>query len=379
MKNVVFLITFIGIHISAAAQRITPEQYIDMYKDLAVREMKRMGIPAAITLAQGILEAESGNSDLVKKSNNHFGIKCKGSWSAEGVSHDDDEKGECFRVYKTAEDSYRDHSNFLRNNQRYGSLFKIDVADYQAWAYGLKKAGYATNPSYPQMLIKHIEKYNLNQYTLGAINDVPKFDASLYEDDKENIKLVSFSVTNSADSQQNPVLSSKKSKTYINGLRAVYVQKGTSLFAIADEYKIELSKLLEFNDLYQDNILTADQWIFLEKKYKQGNKKLYTVQEHETLYDIAQNNAIQLEYLLQYNNLQPADILVPGTTIKLKPTLPDVANEIATEKKNIHTVQSREGLYAISRKYNITIEQIKEWNHLDTDELKIGQEIIIAP
>ncbi|MEI9957532.1 MAG: glucosaminidase domain-containing protein [Ferruginibacter sp.] len=169
-----------------AQDLITPEQYVAMYKDIAIREMKRMGVPAAITLAQGILETESGNSDLVKKSNNHFGIKCKSNWTGESVSHDDDAAGECFRLYKTAEDSYRDHSNFLRGNTRYGFLFKLDVKDYKGWAYGLKKAGYATNPSYPQILIKHIEQYNLQQYTLLGADEVPKYDASKYEDDKED-------------------------------------------------------------------------------------------------------------------------------------------------------------------------------------------------
>ena len=177
-----FLVVFIN---KAVAQTISPSEYIEQYKEMAIREMKRMGIPASITLAQGILETESGNSVLVKKSNNHFGIKCKNSWTAGGVSHDDDAIGECFRQYKSAEDSYRDHSNFLRGNQRYAFLFKLAADDYRGWAHGLKKAGYATNPRYPDILIKNIEQYNLNQYTLAGINEIPKFDASQYEDDKE--------------------------------------------------------------------------------------------------------------------------------------------------------------------------------------------------
>src|SRR5215203_6117574 len=131
-----------------SAQTLTPEQYISLYKDFAIREMKRMGVPAAITLAQGLLETESGNSVLVKKSNNHFGIKCKNNWTAGGVSHDDDAPGECFRTYKDADDSYRDHSNFLRGSDRYAFLFALDPSDYKGWAHGIKKAGYATNPKY---------------------------------------------------------------------------------------------------------------------------------------------------------------------------------------------------------------------------------------
>ena len=158
-----FIVTslFLSAAIANAQDMLTPEQYIALYKDIAIREMKRMGVPAAITLAQGLLETESGNSDLVKKSNNHFGIKCKSNWTGASVSHDDDASGECFRLYKTAEDSYRDHSNFLRGSERYGFLFKLDVRDYKGWANGLKQAGYATNPKYPQILIKNIEQYNL--------------------------------------------------------------------------------------------------------------------------------------------------------------------------------------------------------------------------
>ena len=157
--------------IAIAQDMLTPVQYIEMYKDIAIREMKRMGVPAAITLAQGILETESGNSVLVKKSNNHFGIKCKSNWTGGSVSHDDDASGECFRLYKTADDSYRDHSNFLRAGTRYSFLFKLDVRDYKGWAYGLKKAGYATNPAYPQILIKHIERlpYERRKTTIQGI------------------------------------------------------------------------------------------------------------------------------------------------------------------------------------------------------------------
>ena len=175
----------------SVAQTVTPEQYIAQYKDLAIREMRRMGVPAAITLAQGLLETESGNSDLVKKSNNHFGIKCKDTWTASGVSHDDDAKGECFRVYKNAEESYRDHSNFLRGSDRYSWLFQLNPLDYKGWAYGLKKAGYATNVKYPQILINNIEQYNLQQYSEVAANDVPKIDDLQYADDSQMLRRLS--------------------------------------------------------------------------------------------------------------------------------------------------------------------------------------------
>jgi len=139
MKKNILFISMVFCAAFAQSQSLSPVQYIEQYKDLAMLEMKRMGVPAAITLAQGLLETESGNSVLLKKSNNHFGIKCKSNWTGIGVSHDDDAIGECFRTYKDAEESYRDHSNFLRGNGRYASLFKLAPTDYKAWAKGLKK------------------------------------------------------------------------------------------------------------------------------------------------------------------------------------------------------------------------------------------------
>src|SRR5258708_25035567 len=150
--------------------------YINTYKALSMAEMQRSGIPASIILAQGIHETEAGNSELVKKSNNHFGIKCKDEWKGATVYHDDDSRGECFRSYPTAADSYRDHSEFLRGSTRYAFLFKLDPTDYEGWAYGLKKAGYATNIRYSQILIKLIKDYNLQQYSLIAIGKLKPSD-----------------------------------------------------------------------------------------------------------------------------------------------------------------------------------------------------------
>ncbi|MEO5500937.1 MAG: glucosaminidase domain-containing protein, partial [Ginsengibacter sp.] len=233
MKNIlliIFLFTFLSFNVKA--QRLTPEQYVAAYKDLAIREMKRMGVPACITLAQGLLETEGGNSALLMRSNNHFGIKCKNNWTGDSVSHDDDAAGECFRVYKNAEDSYRDHSNFLKGSDRYAFLFKLNPADYKGWAYGLKKAGYATNPKYPQILITNIEKYNLQQYSLEALGEVPVFDASKFASDPE-IKLLVVDNENEIP----PV----NITLTVNGSKAIQAHKGTSLLAIATHYDIPLS------------------------------------------------------------------------------------------------------------------------------------------
>src|SRR5580698_7484099 len=143
--------------------------YVNTYKALAMAEEQRAGIPAAIILAQGLHESEAGTSELVKQSNNHFGIKCKDDWKGQVVYHDDDARQECFRSYATAADSYKDHSDFLRRSGRYSFLFDLDPADYEGWAYGLKKAGYATNIKYSQILIRLIKDYNLQQYSLIAM------------------------------------------------------------------------------------------------------------------------------------------------------------------------------------------------------------------
>ena len=154
---------------AAFAQKEKVELYITQFSEFAMNEMIRTGVPASITLAQGILESQSGESDLVKRSNNHFGIKCKPEWTGPKTYHDDDEIGECFRVYTTAEESYKDHSDFLKTRSHYDFLFKIDPLNYEAWAKGLKKAGYATLSTYPQKLIKLIKDYNLNEYSKIAL------------------------------------------------------------------------------------------------------------------------------------------------------------------------------------------------------------------
>ncbi len=364
---------------------LTPVQYIELYKDIAIREMKRMGVPAAITLAQGILETESGNSVLVKKSNNHFGIKCKSSWTAGGVTHDDDAIGECFRQYKTGEDSYRDHSNFLRGNTRYGFLFKLDVTDYKGWAYGLKKAGYATNPKYPQILIKNIEQYNLQQYTLLAAGEAPAFDAGKYEDDKEEPVTAE---KNAADEKnQTPdesILDISDKVVSVNGSKCVYAGKGTSLLVVATKNNIALSKLLSFNELAEDGMLTKDQFVYLEKKSKPGDRDFYTAKGGESLYDIAQKNGVQLQYLLDYNKLKGNEIIAAGRKIYLKPAVSKTAKETIAVKETAvvtpktYMVQAKEGLYAIAKKYNVSVQQLKEWNKLQTDSLSVGQQLIIA-
>ena len=155
--------------LQVTAQLLTTESYIQQYKELAIAEMRRTGVPAAIKLAQAILESQSGKSSLALTANNHFGIKCKTEWTGGRTYKDDDEKGECFRVYASAEQSFIDHSDFLKNRPYYASLFTLDPMDMEAWAYGLKKAGYATSSTYPQSLLKVIKDYQLEKYNAEAL------------------------------------------------------------------------------------------------------------------------------------------------------------------------------------------------------------------
>jgi LysM repeat protein len=306
-------------------------KYIETYKNVAIAEEIRTGVPAAITLAQGIHETGAGTSDLVLASNNHFGIKCNG-WNGQTVSHDDDAKGECFRKYDNPGDSYKDHSDFLKNRPYYTSLFKLDPADYRAWAYGLKKAGYATNPRYAQILIKLIEDYDLQQYTLLALDG--KFA------DGGDVVYASDVKTESAnDAKTNePVIQKAVVKTYnypsgvfkINETSVVFVKKGTSFLKVANDNDISLSRLFEFNDMKPIDIAENDQLIYLQRKRKIGPEEFHIVQEGETLRDIAQAEGIRFESLLEYNMLKEGMQPAVGEKLNLKWKVSEMPKLVAT-------------------------------------------------
>lgn len=372
MKKLVLLLAYFFWLQHGIGQTISIPEYIQQYKSIAIAEMLRTGVPASITLAQGIHESESGNSDLVRRSNNHFGIKCKSSWTGEFVFHDDDAQGECFRKYAKAEESYIDHSNFLKGSDRYAFLFRLNPKDYKSWAYGLKKAGYATNPKYPVILIKYIEKYNLQDYTLMALNEYTAADSLNRElVIEDNTAASTDEVMMPASGTPDPAA---ETRSHINGLKAVWAIKGTSLLAIASRQNIALSRLLDFNDLDHDGLLLESEWLYLERKHKQGNRATYTAVEEESLRYIAQLNGIQLTYLAQYNDLPATARVKPGTLVYLQPRSSEKA---AASGKIYHEVQGKEGLYAISRKYQVSVNDIRSWNKLETDQLQVGQQLII--
>jgi LysM repeat protein len=400
MKKLRLPITLIAVlffQLSFAQPSNVIRTYIDTYKDLAIEEMRRTGVPASITLAQGIHETFAGQSVLVKKSNNHFGIKCKSEWKGESVSHDDDARGECFRKYPTAADSYRDHSDFLKNRPHYSSLFKLDPTDYEAWAYGLKKAGYATNPKYPQVLIKLIRDYNLQDYTLIAM-DLKKEEDVIWA--KKETRVINVMEGDNTvpppleiDEPVTAVVKSYPSGVFkINETNVVFVKKGTSYLAIAEQHNIQMNRLFEFNDISSaTDVAQTDQLIFLQRKKRTGANEFHIVADGETLYDIAQAEGIRLESLLAYNHLRADMQPEAGEKLYLHsqaPSLPKLKNlkkaisaifdkEKEVEEYIVHTVQPKETLYAITKKYSVAPEDVVKWNNLASTDLQIGQQLRI--
>ena len=325
MKGKLILLTVWGIFLMSGGLRAqnNPDviNYINSYKELAVSEMQRTGVPASIILAQGIHETEAGNSDLVKKSNNHFGIKCKDEWTGERVYHDDDARGECFRSYPTAADSYKDHSDFLKKGSRYAFLFALDPTDYEGWANGLRKAGYATNPKYPQILIRYIQDYNLEQYSLIAMGKLkPSEEVVLTVPGAPARPLTTL--------DQGPAVVVTQPQAYpegefqINRTRVVFAKAGVSLLSIANQYDLALPRLLEFNDLKEEDVLTKDQLLYLQRKRRTGAAEFHIVREGESVYDICQKEGIRYQDLMEMNQLDLGAQPAVGEKIYLQSSAP---------------------------------------------------------
>lgn len=387
-KHFFFLLVFVACSFFGQAQSSAIiRQYIATYKNIAMQEMIRTGVPASITLAQGIHETGAGQSVLVKKSNNHFGIKCKTGWTGPSVSHDDDARGECFRKYEDPIESYKDHSDFLKDRKHYASLFLLDPLDYEGWARGLKKAGYATNPKYPQILIRLIEDYNLQDYTLIALGRKQP-GQEVWAGSRETVPAA-------------PKKTYPQGKFSINETDVIFVTKGTSFLAIAEEYRVPLARLFDFNDMEPSETALQDQLVFLERKRKKGASEFYFVQPGETVYDIAQQEGIRLEQLLEFNKMnkamQPAaqeklylqdDAPATPKLIQTPKELLAVAQVLVQEEQHkalndaqqlyiTHTVQAKETLYSISKQYGVTVEELLKWNNLQQPGLKTGQQLRI--
>ncbi len=425
-KYIIYILVALCPMYTVAQKKMTTEEYINKFKHIAVEEKFRSGIPASITLAQGILESGSGNSRLTQEGNNHFGIKCKGSWTGKTILEDDDEKQECFRAYDSAWQSYHDHSDFLLHNSRYGTLFNLDATDYKSWAYGLKAAGYATNPVYPQKLIEYIEKYNLHQYDLLQPNAAEK------EEIKQEWKA---EISNYIEINETPALITKEGDTW-------------QMIANANDMRVW--QITKYNDLSDSEACHARDTIYLKPKRRHATTDFHTVKSGQTMRSISKIYAVKLSKLYERNLMQLGEEPAAGEKIylnderKVKPNLynkPSKQKNIEPIKKdsiiktkieekkdsiikspnykepekskdttnknvhiikeevkiinqkevtktkdtfssiisNIHIVKEKETLYGIAKKYNITVDELKHLNGLDSNNIKVGQELRIKP
>lgn len=473
-----------------SAQEAYPERarkYVQQYAQYAIADQRSTGVPASITLGQGILETEAGISELVTEANNHFGIKCKNGWQGATFLHDDDAKGECFKKYNSALESYHDHSAHLLRNQRYSVLFTYSPTDYARWAHGLKKCGYATNPKYAYQLIKIIEEYHLQEFTYAALDS--NYKINMPEGDTASQMMIASTQAKKADSVKavantsltstpvssvvaTPTVSALTDSTItlapggsidstvnadsangavmmVNGLKAIRVHKDDALLPYAVKHKVRYGNLLEWNDMPEDPV-TSDMYIYLEKKHTAGLKSSHSVREGETLHMVAQEEGIQLKKLAAFNLLRPAEVPVTGTVLNLqgpaltKPAVKevmlaysgDVREETPTETQpqpaaatsseqeigfgmgfqnpaqaipakeepaampapvephrepvatasqpvknksstTKHVVKKGETAFSIAKRYNVTVDDIAEWNSVKPQNLKVGQTLVI--
>lgn len=311
MKRCLLILLALMAALTAASD--TPQnEYIKKYAPIAVSEMHRSGVPASITLAQGMLESRYGLSSLAADGNNHFGIKCHRNWSGKTMRVNDDAPNECFRVYGNAEESFRDHSDFLRYQDRYKSLFELKPTDYKGWAKGLKKAGYATDPKYAEKLIKIIEDYHLDKYDTG---DVPQ-ETPIKIEKKAQVEV------------KNPMRKGQASESYSfrverkvfkkNGILCVYAEPEDTYESIALEFNLFQKEILRFNDEGATRPLKIGEVVYLKgkKRHAPSGLPMYVADNKPmTLWEISQRFGIKMKFLLKWN---------PGLTADYKPVEGDV-------------------------------------------------------
>lgn len=309
------LLVLMTVLLSIGAAKNPKLDYIDKYSDLAIKEMKRTGVPASITLAQGILESNAGQSVLTTKGNNHFGIKCHNDWRGKTMKMDDNAPKECFRVYPNAEASFRDHSDFLRSRDRYKSLFELKQTDYKGWARGLKKAGYATDPGYADKLITLIEDYELYRFDKGVkVSVKPPLEI-------EEPKVVQLEPRPGMKYQESVTFSTARKVFSQNGVPFVYAEAGETYASIAASNGLFLKELLKFNDYEQEVALEPGTMVYLARKKAQGPagvNKYVVEKDGETLRDIAQRFGIRYAALQKLNIVLYGKTLEEGDTVILR-------------------------------------------------------------
>ncbi len=305
-----------------SAQKLTHQQYIEKYKKLAVEERDLYGIPASITMAQGLCESDCGNSRLAREANNHFGIKCKKDWTGQTISHDDDARGECFRKYASVEDSYRDHSVFLQGSARYASLFKLKPTDYQGWAYGLKAAGYATNPQYATQLIKLIEDYRL--YLLDDLETDAETLAAEKTAAKTPVMWQEWTESPDRVDIDNYVVSLRSQGGYSlyanNGSEFVQARPGDTFESLGKSVGVAPARLRSINDLPASAQPSGGDMVYIKAKARRANngQLIHVVQQGETMHGIAQRYGIRLRSLASMNHRSADSSLAAGQQLRLR-------------------------------------------------------------
>jgi LysM repeat protein len=365
------------------AQKQTPTQYIDRYKELAIIEMYRSGVPASITLSQGVLESSSGNSRLAKFANNHFGIKCKGNWTGKTIYANDDAPDECFRAYRSVLESYKDHSDFLRKNWRYHELFELKITDYKGWCHGLRKAGYATNPQYGKILINLIERYELSQY----------------------------------DTRKLPKKKTPEEGEKINGVPIKIASKDETVRSIANENYLKDKHIRKWNDLPRDEEIKTGEIVYLKPKRRRGFEQKHIVTSSDNMRSISQTYGIKLKHLYKKNRMETGTEPKEGEVLYMhkkrasddpiktevqrpnweeekkfiNPSAenqriidstqfnnPGAINKVTIEVPDFHIIVKGDNIYRIAEKYHVLEEDILKWNpNLNPNAMRIGQKIIL--
>ena len=302
--------------LAASPQQLSRQEYIDKYARIAVQEMIGHHIPASITMAQACLESRDGNSELTRQSNNHFGIKCRNTWAGPTVRHSDDEANECFRKYRSAEESFSDHSEFITTSNRYAFLFSYDIRDFKKWAYGLKQAGYATDPGYPAKLIKIIEDFRLYELDQLDWKYVKAPDGK-----RAHFSLFGF-LKKRSPSQNLQVASGFKLRPIEkrNRKKAFLAIEGDDYARIADEFGKKDWQIYQYNDAQSGDMPETGEPVFLQAKRSKAPRgnDWHVVQQGETLRSVAQWYGVKLSSLRKMNNLDDTLEVVPGTTLSLR-------------------------------------------------------------
>ncbi|MFN8309337.1 MAG: glucosaminidase domain-containing protein [Chitinophagales bacterium] len=397
----------LGITMQASAQTLPSGwDYIEKYRDIAIAEMNRSGVPASITLAQGIHESSFGKSPLATEANNHFGIKCHNEWTGDRYHHDDDAPQECFRVYKSADESFRDHSDFLRTRRHYSKLFELSITDYKGWARGLKAAGYATNPKYPEIIIKLVEDYKLdNLDKLADYHPAPTAPVVAAAPEKPAVKPVATAPAPAAAKPEQRVITLDEilrdvpevdfwkdlpmAERQVNGVKAIQFKTGMKPADIAKHYNITLENLYAYNDMKAGSPLTAGQLIYVEEKKNDCVYHQYELGEGESMHYVSQKFGIKLCELYKRNSITenceplPGEIVVLRGTrevpirFKLKNQPAMVAPKVEKADARVHQVSTDDTLYSIAQRYNMDVDSLRRINGLKTNDIQIGQKLIV--